>query len=120
MLPTTCGLRQGEYLALRFEDIDFTKGTLQVRRTVFRNQVYPPKTPHSRRTIILLKIALDAFERHARNNNNAREGGLFLTKHGNPVENCSITLRGYAPMIEGMDGMGATAMDDVLGDRNSA
>jgi integrase len=29
--------------------------------------------------------------------------------------NTSITLRVYAHMIEGMDGMAATAMDDVLG-----
>ena len=47
VLPATCGLRQGECLALRFEDIDFAKGTLRIRRTVWRNQVYPPKTPHS-------------------------------------------------------------------------
>ena len=32
--------------------------------------------------------------------------------------NSSITLRVYAHMIEGMDGMAATAMDDVLGDDN--
>ena len=170
VLPATCGLRQGECLSLRFEDIDFTKGTLQVRRTVWRNQVYPPKTPHSRRTIKLPKIALDVLRRHARNNNEAREGWLFPTKHGNPVDahnfihrpwkrmlrkaglpettryhdlrhgaaslllsrnvpvpvvsnylghaNSSITLRVYAHMIEGMDEMAATAMDDVLGDHS--
>jgi integrase len=170
VLPATCGLRQGECLSLRFEDIDFTKGTLQVRRTVWRNQVYPPKTPHSRRTIKLPKIALDSLRRHARNNNEAREGWLFPTKHGNPVDahnfihrpwkrmlrkaglpestryhdlrhgsaslllsqnvpvpvvsnylghaNSSITLRVYAHMIDGMDGMAATAMDDVLGNHS--
>jgi len=34
--------------------------------------------------------------------------------------NSSITLRVYAHMIEGMDGMAATAMDDVLGDHSGA
>ena len=170
VLPATCGLRQGECLSLRFEDIDFAKGTLQVKRTVWRNQVYPPKTPHSRRAIKLPKIALDTLKRHARNNNEAREGWVFPTKHGNPVDahnfihrpwkrmlrkaglpettryhdlrhgaaslllsqnvpvpvvsnylghaNSSITLRIYAHMIEGMDGMAATAMDDALGDHS--
>lgn len=170
VLPATCGLRQGECLSLRFEDIDFAKGTLQVRRTVWRNQVYPPKTPHSRRTIKLPKIALDALRSHARNNDGPSEGWLFPTKHGNPVDahnfihrpwkrmlrkaglpettryhdlrhgaaslllsqnvpvpvvsnylghaNSSITLRVYAHMIEGMDEMAATAMDNVLGDHN--
>jgi integrase len=44
VLPAIVGLRQGECLALRYEDIDFEQGTLIVRRTVWRNQIYPPKT----------------------------------------------------------------------------
>ena len=99
VLPATCGLRQGECLALRYEDIDFAKGTLQVRRTVWRNQVYPPKTPHSRRTMKLPKIALDALRRHARNNNEAREGWLFPTKHGNPVDAHNFIHRPWKRML---------------------
>jgi integrase len=166
VLPATVGLRQGECLALRYEDIDFAKGTLKVRRTVWRNNVYPPKTPHSRRTIKLPRIALDALKRH-KNNNGGSEGWLFPTKHGNPVDahnfihrpwkrmlgkaglpettryhdlrhgvaslllsqgvplpavssylghrDSSITLSIYAHMIDGMDGMAAQGMDDVLG-----
>jgi len=34
--------------------------------------------------------------------------------------NSSITLRVYAHMIEGMDGMAATAMNYVLGDHSGA
>ena len=49
VLPAIVGLRQGECLSLRYEDIDFDKGTLKIQRTVWRNSVYPPKTPHSRR-----------------------------------------------------------------------
>jgi integrase len=58
VLPAAVGLRQGECLALRYEDVDFERGTPKVRRTVWRNQVYPPKTSHSRRAIELPKIAL--------------------------------------------------------------
>jgi integrase len=167
VLPATVGLRQGECLALRYEDIDFDKGTLKVRRTVWRNNVYPPKTPHSRRTIKLPRIALDALKRHRDNNGGATEGWLFPTKHGNPVDahnfihrpwkrmlrkaglpettryhdlrhgaaslllsqgvpvpavssylghrDSSITLSIYAHMVDGMDGMAAQGMDDVLG-----
>jgi integrase len=168
VLPATCGLRQSECLSLRFEDIDFARRTLKIRRTVWRNQVYPPKTPRSRRILKLPQIALDALGRHARNNDGAREGWLFPTKQGNPddahnfihrpwkrmfrkaglsettryhdlrhgaaslllsqnvpvpvVSNYlghadpSITLRVYAHMIDGMDKIAATVMDDVLGD----
>ena len=169
VLPATVGLRQGECLALRYEDIDFKQGTLKVRRTVWRNQVYPPKTPHSHRTIKLPTIALDALKRHREKSNGASdEGWLFPTKNGNPVDahnfihrpwkrmlrkaglpettrnhdlrhgaaslllsrgvpvpavssllghrDSSITLRVYAHMIAGMDGVAAQAMDDLLGD----
>ena len=167
VLPATCGLRQGECLSLRFEDIDFARRTLEIRRTVWRNRVYPPKTPRSRRTIKLPQIVLDALRRHARNNDGATEGWLFPTKHGNPVDahnfihrpwkrmlrkaglpettryhdlrhgaaslllsqnvpvpvvsnylghaDPSITLRVYAHMIDGMDEIAATVMDDMLG-----
>jgi integrase len=169
VLPATVGLRQGECLALRYEDIDFKLGTLKVRRTVWRNQVYPPKTSHSHRTIKLPTIALDALKRHRVKRNGASdEGWLFPTKNGNPVDahnfirrpwkrmlrkaglpettryhdlrhgaaslllsqgvpipavstllghrDSSITLRVYAHMIAGMDGVAAQAMDDLLGD----
>ena len=167
VLPATVGLRQGECLSLRYEDIDFEKGTLKIRRTVWRNQVYPPKTPHSRRTIKLPRIALDALKRHRDNNDDASaEGWLFPSKHANPVDahnfihrlwkrvlskaglpestryhdlrhgaaslllsqgvpvpavssllghrDSSITLRVYAHLIDGMEGMAANAMDDLL------
>jgi integrase len=169
VLPATVGLRQGECLALRYEDIDFKQGTLTVRRTVWRNQAYPPKTPHSRRKIKLPKIALGALKRHREKSNGASdEGWLFPTKNGNPVDahnfihrpwkrmlrkaglpettryhdlrhgaaslllsrgvpvpavssllghrDSSITLRVYAHMIDGMDGVAAQAMDDLLRD----
>jgi integrase len=99
VLPATCGLRQGECLALRFEDIDFARRTLEIRRTVWRNHVYPPKTPRSRRTIKLPQIALDALRRHARNNDGATEGWLFPTKHGNPVDAHNFIHRPWKRML---------------------
>jgi integrase len=53
VLGAVCGLRVGEALALRYEDLDLGAGTLQVRRTLWKYQVYPPKTPSSRRTLKL-------------------------------------------------------------------
>ncbi len=99
VLPATVGLRQGECLALRYEDIDFDKGTLKVRRTVWRNNVYPPKTPHSRRTIKLPRIALDALKRHRDNNGGATEGWLFPTKHGNSVDAHNFIHRPWKRML---------------------
>jgi integrase len=99
VLPATCGLRQGECLSLRFEDIDFARRTLEIKRTVWRNHVYPPKTPRSQRTIKLPQIALDALRRHARNDNGATEGWLFPTKHGNPVDAHNFIHRPWKRML---------------------
>ena len=70
---TLCtGLRLGELLALKWEDIDLTAATLRVRRTINRLQKYDedggsrteivfdtPKTANSRRTIPLPRGAVE-------------------------------------------------------------
>jgi integrase len=47
VMGAVCGLRLGEALSLRYEDLDLIAGTVQVRRTLWKNKVYPPKTPSS-------------------------------------------------------------------------
>ena len=69
VLALTTGMRQGELLALKWEDIDFVHGTLQVRRTIARVAhkgftISEPKTPKSRRSIQLAQMAIDALKRH--------------------------------------------------------
>jgi integrase len=62
------GLRQGELLALRWEDLDLEARTLQVRRTVTKDggklSIGPTKTAQSRRTVKLTGDATDALRRH--------------------------------------------------------
>lgn len=57
------GLRQGELLALRWQDIDLEGGTLSVRHTLQAQTrtLGPPKTERSRRTLRLPAIALAAL-----------------------------------------------------------
>jgi integrase len=62
------GLRRGEALALRWEDVDLDKGTLIVRGALQRVggklQLMETKTDRSRRTIRLPKIAVAALKAH--------------------------------------------------------
>jgi len=74
VLGAVCGLRIGEALSLRYEDLDLRAGTVRVRRTVWRYNVYPPKTPSSRRTLKLPLIALEALRRHCETNGNPENG----------------------------------------------
>ena len=97
VLAATCGLRQGEVLALRYEDIDFDKGTLRVCRTVWKNRVYPPKTRNSIRTLKLPEIALEALIRHRQRNGGS--GWLFATRNGNPVDASNFIHRPWKRVL---------------------
>jgi integrase len=47
------GLRIGELLALRWQDLDLNAGLLRVRRTLYEGHFDEPKTRHSKRTVPL-------------------------------------------------------------------
>jgi integrase len=78
VLACTTGMRQGEILALKWDCVDFEAGTVRVKRTVWKGKVYPPKTPHSRRTIGLSHTALRALWDHRQGQ--AASGGLAASK----------------------------------------
>jgi integrase len=93
------GLRRGEALGLRWEDIDFEKGKIHVRHTLARskNGLYltPPKTKASRRVLDIApsladllrshKIAQDEEARSAANKFLNKEF-IFATRTGEPVD----------------------------------
>lgn len=67
ILAITTGMRQGEILALKWQDIDFERGCLHVRHTVARVgrlgiQESTPKTKHSKAVIMLPAITLAALK----------------------------------------------------------
>jgi integrase len=53
------GLRIGEALALRFENLDTTEGVLRVRESIYNGRIQLPKTPASIRTLTLSKHVAD-------------------------------------------------------------
>jgi len=68
-LALLTGMRHGELSALRWDDIDFEQGHLQVQRTVSRLGKKgfverAPKTRKSKREVVLPKLALEALEKH--------------------------------------------------------
>jgi integrase len=68
-LAITTGMRRGELLALRWQDIDFKGGSLQVKRALSYTKEYgymetEPKTARSRRTIQLPAFVIDILTQH--------------------------------------------------------
>src|SRR5215212_1606186 len=57
-LCSLVGLRIGECLALRFDDIDLERGTIRIERTLYHGECSPTKTPSSRRVLSLPQKAL--------------------------------------------------------------
>ena len=58
-LALETGMRRGELLGLHWSDIDFDKGTITIRRTLYNDQtIGTPKTDKSRRTIYVSKDTL--------------------------------------------------------------
>jgi integrase len=80
------GLRIGELLALRVQDVDFLRRTARVE-----TQLAPgakvrsdPKTPRSKRTIPLPVVVADAIAAHLTVYPAGEDGSIFTTRTGTP------------------------------------
>ncbi len=93
------GLRRGEVLGLRWEDVDLEQGTLTVRASLQRVdgklQLAEVKTRGSRRTVRMPKVALEALRSHrTRQLEEQLAGGtrwkdsghVFVSTIGTPLE----------------------------------
>ena len=80
------GLRLGELLALRQEDVDFMRRTVRVEWQIapgsrLRSE---PQTPRSRRTLPLPTVVAEALAQHIQQFPPALDGTLFTTRTGQP------------------------------------
>jgi integrase len=87
IVQAACGLRIGELLALRTQDVDFLRRTLRVEDQIDRvtRERVPPKTPRSRRTVPLPQVASEALARHIAAYPPTAEGLIFHTRSGLPI-----------------------------------
>ncbi len=98
------GLRQGEALGLRWDDVDLENGTLTVRyalqRVNSKLELVEPKTKKSRRTIALPSVAVNALTKHKLTQDSERQwagdrwqetGHVFTSTIGTPLDDCNVT-----------------------------
>jgi integrase len=113
VLAVTTGLRQGELLGLKWDDIDLEAGTLRVRRTLTTAKGGPvlsaPKTKGSRRTVRLSRTALEALRSHLerqlaeidRAGDLWSENGLiFPSEAGEALGRRYITTHRFKPLLK--------------------
>jgi integrase len=113
VLALNTGMRQGELLALRWDDVDLERGVLRVRRTLTHAKkafvLGEPKTKNSRRTIRLTTHAVDALRAHLSHQFQEIEemgslyqpGGLiFATKTGTIINPSNLRNRSFKPLLK--------------------
>ena len=78
------GLRLGELLALRAEDVDFLRRAVRVEHQIAHNsrERVAPKTPRSRRSIPLPEVVAVELARHIERFPPGPGGELFVMAHG--------------------------------------
>jgi len=107
------GMRRGELLALRWQDVDFRRLTLHVRHTLQLAQggfrLVPPKTASSVRALPLSPRLAALLRRHKEQQNRQRllAGPLwqnhdlvFANEVGNPVDPDNLIKRYFKPLLE--------------------
>jgi integrase len=113
VLAVTTGMRQGELLGLKWEDVDLEAGTLQVRRTLSTRagrgfSFSPPKTIKGRRSIKLPEVAKRSLKRHrkAQLEERMKLAGLwednelvFASRVGTPVGRQELVTRSFKPLL---------------------
>lgn len=99
VLALTTGMRRGEVLGLRWEDVDFKNKSLSIVQTVQaingQIRIAPPKTSGSKRTIHLSEYALSVLKEY----NTGGMGLIVTTASGKPVSPRNL-VRHFKLMLE--------------------
>ena len=111
VLAVTTGLRRGELLGLKWEDIDREAAVLRVRRALAfdARTLVEPKTAKSRRGVRLTSYSLEALKAHRERQLNERRSrdGLwrdhrlvFPSRVGTPLNPENLVKRSFKPLLE--------------------
>src|SRR5579875_474333 len=114
VLALTTGMRQGELLGLKWEDVDIAHQKVQVRRSIARVgkggfKINEPKTTRSRRSIALTTVAIEALQQHrqrqeamqqAAGNAWDEQGWVFCNTVGRPLEAGNVLRRSFWPLLK--------------------
>jgi integrase len=113
VLAVHTGMRQGELLALKWEDIDLIEEVIRIRHTLVRSggriSIGEPKTKGSRRTVHLTDAAAEALKTHLeqqledieRLGDLYRDGGLVFTSGvGTLINPSNLRRRSFKPLLK--------------------
>jgi integrase len=96
-LAAYTGLRSGELAGLHVEDVDFERGVIHVRRSVWKGQEVSTKTKRGHRVVWIDSTTVAMLRQHLCSRTSGR---LFQSRVGTPLENREICRRVLKPICE--------------------
>jgi integrase len=110
VLAVATGLRQGELLGLKWEDVDLSTGKLTVKRSLAEVGgeflLKEPKSKNSRRTIKVPGYALDALHEHRKAmlaEGNLSAPVIFCTRNGTFIRKSNLIRYTFRPIFKRMN-----------------
>lgn len=95
------GLRTGEILGLRWCDVDFGEGVINIRQAISDGVISTPKTKASIREIDMLPQVKKALMAQYKITGSKKAGYIFLTQHDRfYTKSDSITVYAWKPLLE--------------------
>lgn len=95
------GARPGEAIALRWKDVDLGHALLNVRYTLDRGQLLPPKTDNARRRIPMPPELVRTLEAHKTGSPFNPAGLIFvMPESGAPIDLSNLRNRVFHPALE--------------------
>lgn len=91
------GLRVGEILGLRWQDVDFLNRSIRIQQAAYRGSIGSPKTKGSKRTLPLPESLYVALNRHY-DASVQRDGLVFPTRTGMPFSDSNLLARHLKPV----------------------
>ncbi len=107
LVDAASGLRPGELLSLRLNDIDFKASTIRVDEALPRKgEIGPCKNAAAYRTVLLRDVegkrAMRELKRFLKGNNYAPDALLFHTKRGRPIQETMILRQCLHPVVKAL------------------
>jgi integrase len=112
VLAIHCGLREGELLGLKWDDVDLETGMLRVRRTLSETRtgyIFEPPKNGKGRSIKLTQAASEALRSHlerqleeidSSGDDYQDQGLIFPSRKGTPMNARNLTARSFKPFLK--------------------
>lgn len=108
-LLLTTGMRPGEALGLKWDDVDYKQGRVSIKRAMTRGgQLEEPKTAKSRRSIPIPKSVVQDLRNHKKTQAEERlqvkdyndQGLIFASENGGSPHYSNLVNRHFKPLLK--------------------